>query len=219
MSADRSIDAVLFDLHGVLTPSPWARLAAIGGASGRSEAEILEVVVGPYDIDADHPWHRLERGEIKMADYAVAVMALGEAAGIPIDFGRLRGFSGSSEPDAVMVARVASLRAGGYKTALVTNNVREMAGSWRTLIDCDALFDAVVDSSEIGMRKPNPAIFQHALAMLGDIAPERAVFLDDAPGNVAGAARIGLHTILVTETGAALRRLDALLNGKETACN
>jgi putative hydrolase of the HAD superfamily len=71
----------------------------------------------------------------------------------------------------------------------------------------------IVDSCEVGMRKPNPAIYLHALDLLGGVAPERAVFLDDAPGNVAGARRAGLHAMLVdaAEPSGALAELDGLL--------
>jgi HAD superfamily hydrolase (TIGR01509 family) len=95
----------------------------------------------------------------------------------------------------------------------VTNNVKEASEQWRALVPLAELFEVIVDSSEVGMRKPNPAIYLHALDLLGGVAPERAVFLDDAPGNVAGARRAGLHGILVdaAEPAGALAELDALL--------
>ena len=96
-----------------------------------------------------------------------------------------------------VVAHVAGLRADGYRTALVTNNVREGSATWRAMIPVDDLFDVVVDSSAVGMRKPDPAIFTHTLDLLGGIAPDRAVFLDDVEGNLVGARLAGLHTILV----------------------
>jgi HAD superfamily hydrolase (TIGR01509 family) len=69
----------------------------------------------------------------------------------------------------------------------------------------------IVDSSDVGVRKPNPAIFAIALDRLGGVAPSAAVFLDDAPGNVAGAQAAGLHAILVEDVAGALVELDALL--------
>ena len=80
------------------------------------------------------------------------------------------------------------------------------------LVPVDELFDVVVDSSAVGMRKPNPAIFHHALELLGGVPPSEAVFLDDSPGNVAGARRAGLHAIHVDELDDALAELDALLS-------
>lgn len=69
----------------------------------------------------------------------------------------------------------------------------------------------IVDSSDVGVRKPDPAIFAVALERLGGVAPAAAVFLDDAPGNVDGARRAGLHAILVDDQAAALDELDRLL--------
>ena len=79
------------------------------------------------------------------------------------------------------------------------------------MLPVDELFDVVVDSTEVGMRKPNPAIYHHALDLLDDVPPGQAVFLDDSPGNVEGARRAGLHAIHVETPDQALAELDALL--------
>ena len=110
-----------------------------------------------------------------------------------------------------VVERVRSLRAEGYRVGLITNNVKEGSATWRAMLPVDELFEVVVDSCEVGMRKPNPAIFLHALHLLGGISPEQAVFLDDSPGNVVGAQRAGLHAIHVEDPAQALADLDALL--------
>jgi HAD superfamily hydrolase (TIGR01509 family) len=92
-----------------------------------------------------------------------------------------------------------------------TNNVREGSDAWRDRIPVDDLFDAVVDSSAVGMRKPDPRIYLHTLDLLGVADPARAVFLDDHPGNVAGAERAGLAGIVVADPAEALVALDLLL--------
>lgn len=204
-----AFDAVLFDFHGVLTGSPWSMLASVG--TGGDEEAILAVLLGEYDTDGDHPWHRLERGELAFTDYLGEVTALGEAAGITIDFSRATGTAARIAVNDAMVDAVRRARTVGYLTAVVTNNVREFSHGWRSLLPIDELFDAVVDSSACGIRKPNPAVFHHALGLLGDVEPDRAVFLDDAPGNVAGARAAGLHAILVVDPDTAVRDLDALL--------
>jgi putative hydrolase of the HAD superfamily len=80
------------------------------------------------------------------------------------------------------------------------------------MIPIAELFDAVIDSSEVGMRKPDPAIFALALRELGDIAPEHAVFLDDFPGNVAAARRLGMHGVLVeNDPSGALAELERIV--------
>jgi epoxide hydrolase-like predicted phosphatase len=205
------IEAVLFDLHGVLTSSPWATLASVGTGGGKTQDEVLAVMIGDYGVDDDHPWHRLERGEIGIGEYLPAVLALAADAGVELDFNQLRGFNERIEVHDEVVACVRSLRARGIRTGVVTNNVKEASAGWRALFPVDELFDVVVDSSEVGVRKPNPAIYRIALDRLDIDDATRVVFLDDAPGNVDGARLAGLHAILVDDVATALRELDDLL--------
>jgi epoxide hydrolase-like predicted phosphatase len=205
-----TIEAVLFDLHGVLTSSPWASLASVGTGAGKTQEEVLAVMLGDYAVDDDHPWHRLERGEIGIGEYLPAVLALAAEAGVELDFNQLRGFNDRIRVHDEVVDRVRRLRTEGYRTGVVTNNIREASG-WRQLLPVDELFDVVVDSCEVGVRKPNPAIFGIALERLGGLAPAAVAFLDDAPGNVAGARTAGLHAVLVDDVATALAELDALL--------
>ncbi|HEU4429011.1 MAG TPA: HAD-IA family hydrolase, partial [Myxococcota bacterium] len=102
--------------------------------------------------------------------------------------------------------------ARGYRTALVTNNIVEFRDSWRKMVPADELFDVIVDSSAVRMRKPNPAIFHHTLELLGGIAPHECLFLDDAASNVEAAERLGIRGVLVRpDLRDALAALDALL--------
>ncbi len=208
------IEAVLFDFGGVFTGSPFHAVRESDRLGGHDPEVVIEVVFGPYDRDTDHPWHRLERGEVSLADAHGLLVALARERGIEFDpFDALKGmaFDGSGGTDE-FVARTRALRTDGYRTALVTNNVREFNDGWRKVIPVDDLFDVVVDSSVIGMRKPDPRIFHHTLAALGGIAPERAVFLDDFPGNVDAAIALGMHGILVgVDRLAAITVLDELL--------
>jgi putative hydrolase of the HAD superfamily len=209
----RRFDAVLFDFGGVFTPSPFGAFEDAARELGADPNAVLEIVFGPYDLDTDHPWHRLERGELPFAEARSEIIALGAARGISLDplqvLFRMSAGGAAREP---LVARTRALRAGGYRTALVTNNAREFAASWRNLLPLDELFDAVVDSSEVGVRKPNPAIFERALAELGGVAAARSIFLDDHPGNVAAARRLGMQGILVGQDPAgALAWLERLL--------
>lgn len=200
----RAITTVLFDFAGVLVSSPWGALTAAGGGN-------LELMIGSYEEDTDHPWHRVERGELGIAEWAVEVTQLGADAGIEVDFTPLQALLGEMTVRAQMVERIRELRARGYRLGLVTNNVREGSATWRAMLPLDELFDVVVDSSEVGMRKPNPAIFHHTLELLGVDDPAEAVFLDDSPGNVEGARRAGLHAIHVEDPDEALAALDTLL--------
>jgi putative hydrolase of the HAD superfamily len=204
-----SIEAVLFDFSGVLTTSPWPAMSA----TARGD---LTLLVGPYHEDTDHPWHRLERGEITLEEWTTAVTVLADEAGTTLDFGPLSALLDTLAVHDAVVEHVRALRADGYRTALVTNNVREGSKRWRAMLPVDELFEVVVDSSAVGMRKPNPAIYLHTLSLLGDVPPDRAVFLDDVEGNLVGARRAGLHAILVPDPPEpALTELDTLL-GRST---
>ena len=198
------ITTVLWDFAGVCVSSPWAALADAGGGN-------LELLIGTYDEDTDHPWHRVERGELAILDWVTEITELGKAQGIEIDFSPLQRLLGDMEVHHEVVDRIRALRAEGYRVGLVTNNVREGSAAWRAKIPVDDLFEVVIDSSEVGMRKPNPAIYHLALEQLGVTDPATAVFIDDALGNVEGARRAGLHALHFEETEATLLALDELL--------
>jgi epoxide hydrolase-like predicted phosphatase len=206
--------AVLFDFGGVFTPSPFDGARHYGAQIGASPERVLELVFGPYHEDTDHPWHRLERGEIALLEARDAIVSLGLAEGVDADPFKLfasmaNGPRGAYAP---MVERARAVLARGYRTALVTNNVVEFRDAWRKLVPADELFQVIVDSSEVRMRKPNPAIFRHTLALLGDVPPEECLFLDDAESNVAAARRLGMRGVVVkSDLADALAALDALL--------
>ncbi len=208
-----TITAVLFDFGGVFTPSPFSVVRAAALELGVSEQVAIELCFGPYAEDGDHPWHRLERGEVRLEVAHQELLALASAAGVEIDVFQVLAKIGLEDDGRVlMVERVRSLRDAGYRTALVTNNIAEFGDGWRQLIPVDELFEVVVDSSRVGVRKPDPRIFRLALEQLDGIRPERAVFVDDFEPNVAGARQIGMHGIVVGDDRAeALGRLDALL--------
>ena len=206
-------DAVLFDFGGVFTESPFGAVEDLGREIGAPPGALQEIVFGPYHEDTDHPWHRLERGELELVHARDEIMALGLAAGFDVDpfqvFARMGGGKGARD---ALVARTRSIRAAGLRTGLITNNAREFRDGWRRLVPADELFEVIVDSSEEGVRKPDPRIFDLTLERLGGVAPERALFLDDAQSNVDAAERLGIRGFLVTaEIEPTLEALDRLL--------
>ncbi len=209
------IRAVLFDFGGVFTPSPFDGARDYSAQIGADPERVLELVFGPYHEDTDHPWHRLERGEVTLLDARNAIRELGRAERIDADPFELFASMASVPRGAhgAMLERAHAVVARGYRTALVTNNIAEFRESWRKMLPADELFHVIVDSSEVRMRKPNPAIFHHTLALLGDaIAPEECLFLDDAASNIEAAERLGIRGVLVKpDLADALAALDALL--------
>jgi putative hydrolase of the HAD superfamily len=205
------VDAVIFDFAGVLSSSPGEAMAAGMKAFDVDILTFMNIVMGPLHEDGDHPWHQLERGAITMDQYLAAIEELWRAEGFESFPTPPRGgdVMATLRPIPEMIDAARTVRAAGYRTAILTNNVREW-GSWRRAWDADNLVDVVVDSSEVGMRKPNADIFGFTLERLGSPA-ERTLFLDDFPWNIAGADAIGLRTMHVTDPVAAASELLELL--------
>jgi epoxide hydrolase-like predicted phosphatase len=172
----------------------------------------VQIMMGPLDAEGDHPWHRLERGQIDYDDYTAGIEPLWRAAGFEAFPSLPRGdaiITGMTKIPEMIDAAIA-VRAAGYRTAILTNNIKEW-GAWRQVWDADNLVDVVVDSCEVDMRKPNADIFEHTVSLLGT-QTERTLFLDDFPWNIAGADKVGLQTMQVTDpVGAAAALVDRLL--------
>jgi putative hydrolase of the HAD superfamily len=197
-----NIEAVLWDFGGVFTQSPFHHLDEYAMGLGSTGDVLVDLVLGYHLDDGDHPWHCLERGELSLADAAREVTKLAVEAGIEgfdlqAFFATMGGVDGGVHREA-MFAMVEQVRASGRRNAVLSNNIVEFSSRWRALLP-DGLFDDVVDSSEVGFRKPDPAIFALALERLGGLSPDQAVFLDDHPGNVAAATEIGITALLVGE--------------------
>jgi len=210
----RAIDAVLFDFGGVFTASPFHAFSDAGAELGAAPGQLEEIMFGPYHEDTDHSWHRLERGEISLEKAQAEITAEGARHGLHFDPLQIlfRTGGGGGGLRSAFIECVRALREDGFRTAIVTNNVAEFGVHWRAMLPVDELFELVVDSSEVGVRKPDPAIFHLTLERLGGIAPERAVFLDDLGSNVDAATALGLHGIVVgDEPSAAIAALDSLL--------
>ena len=205
--------AVIFDFGGVFTDSPFHAFSAYAATIGASDQLVTDIVFGGYAVDSDHPWHRVERGEISLEKAREDIMALGQAQGLQVDIWEV--FMAMAENGGglrqELVDYVPRIRASGLATGIITNNVIEFRDHWRGMLPVDELFDFVVDSSEVGMRKPNPAIFERALE-IGGLSPEQVIFLDDFEGNIIAAEALNIRSILVDGDGAkTVADLDAVL--------
>ena len=212
------IDAVFWDFGGVFTGSPFYHLDNYARSLGTTNDRLLEHVFGRYEADGDHPWHRLERGEGTLADALEAAAESCRQDGIEgftsEGFFKAMSSTSSDERREMAVAKVRELNEAGIRQAIITNNAKEFGDMWRSLIPVDELFEAVIDSSAVGMRKPDPAIYRLALERLEVSHPETSAFLDDFKPNVAAAQELGMHGILVEDDIApALAELDRIVAG------
>ncbi|HTK61105.1 MAG TPA: HAD family phosphatase [Pseudonocardia sp.] len=205
------IRAVLFDFAGVITMPMGPTVKELAQKSGADLAELVDFMFGDYGGTGDTPWHRLERGQIDLEDFGTWGRTEGAARGWDLDLITFLDELIACELRTDIVQRVGELRGQGYRTLLLTNNIREYSGQWRAKLPVDELFEFVIDSSEVGMRKPEPRIFQLALDKLG-VAPGEAVMLDDIAVNVEAARSLGMHAIHVgARAEEALAELDELL--------
>ena len=208
------LKAVLFDFGGVFTDSPFHAFSAYAKKIGATQEQVTEIVFGGYVVDSDHPWHQVERGEITLENARERIMTLGREQGLAVDIWEV--FMAMAENGGglrtELVDYVPRIRASGLATGIITNNVVEFRDHWRGMLPVDELFDFVIDSSEVGMRKPNPAIFELALET-GGFTSGQVLFLDDYEGNVIAARALHIRSILVDGDGAkTVADLDAVLS-------
>lgn len=199
-----TIRAVLFDFGGVILSSPFDAFARYEAEHGLPRDFIRTVNATDPDTNA---WARLERSEVDLAGFAAAFADESEALGHRID-GQdvLLLLAGDIRP--AMVEAVRRCRAA-HRTALLTNNILGMDASPRfgEVVD---LFHAVVESSRLGIRKPDPAFYEHACSLL-EIEPNEAVFLDDLGINLKPAKAMGMTTIKVGDPEVAIDELEQVL--------
>jgi len=207
------IKAVLWDFGGVILTSPFEAFRRFETARGLPQDFIRGVNSRNPHSNA---WARFERGEIDAAGFGEMFLAESTALGHALHGSEILPLiSGELRPR--MVAALRKLR-GQYKTACLTNNMPLGHGAGMAQNSAKAagiaevlgLFDAVVESSKVGVRKPEPAFYEHACKLL-DIAPQEAVFLDDLGINLKPASAMGMRTIKVGDPDAALAELSALL--------
>lgn len=209
--ASKAVSSVVFDFGGVLITPITTLIDEIAKRHGVSMVHMLDVLMGPRAFSTpDHPWHRCERGEIPMTSMQYDVEPYAERAGVKLrgdEYERL--LRGDFEMHDEMIDRISALRADGYTIGLLTNSFKEFRDIIESRIDF-ALFDVVVDSSEVGCRKPEPEIYELATQRLGGDASS-IVYIDDFLANVEGADRAGWSTIHLTDVTSALVELDRRL--------
>lgn len=206
-----AIRAVLWDFGGVLTTSPFDAFNRYEAEHGLPKDFIRSVNAADPDTNA---WARFERSEIGLDEFDSAFEAESAARGHAI-CGRdvVALLAGDVRPAMVEALKRCCAQ---LKCACITNNARVGKGPGMTLdahkssevATIMTLFHEVIESSKVGVRKPDPEIYQIACRAL-DIAPAEAVYLDDLGINLKPARAMGMTTIKVSDPDAALRELEA----------
>lgn len=203
--ATADIQAVIWDFGGVISSSPFEAFAQFERERGLP-ANFLRRVNATNHLD--NAWARFESNRIDLAAFDEAFAAESAALGHAVRGREVVALLGGTIRPA-MVEALRRLRER-LKIGLITNNV---ASSEHDGFDPGrrgeviALFHHVIESSKVGLRKPDPAIYRLMTDALG-VAPERAVFLDDLGVNLKPARAMGMRTIKVEDPDEALQALE-----------
>jgi putative hydrolase of the HAD superfamily len=205
------ITAVICDFGGVLTTPLVRTFLAFQEQSGVSLERLGSAMARlAREPDGEHPLFRLEKGEISEAEF---LGALADALGgdVMLDGFGERYFE-HLHPNEEMIALMRRLRERGLRMALLTNNVREWEPLWRAkLPDIDEIFEVVVDSAFVGMRKPEPGIYELTLERLGGVAANDCLFVDDIDANCEMATELGMTAVHYRDNEQAVREIEAAL--------
>jgi putative hydrolase of the HAD superfamily len=205
------IEAVIWDFGGVLTTSPFEAFAKFEAERGLPADIIRRVNAANHQENA---WAKFERAEVDIdafdALFATESLALGaEIRGkdiLPLLYGELR-------PE--MVEALRRVRAE-FKTGCITNNlpansIGSQGGRALYVSEVMTLFDHVIESAKIGVRKPDPRIYGMMTEALG-VDPKACIYLDDLGVNLKPAREMGMTTIKVLNATQAIAELEAVTN-------
>src|SRR5262245_28348418 len=194
--------AVIFDLGGVVLDSPLHAIAAYERELGIPAGFVNRVVV---ETGPGGAWSRLERGELSRRAFEDAFEAECRAQGHALSAGTMMERIALCGPRPRMLEAIARIRGSGRRVAALTNNWAHEGGGAETDVLRER-FDVFVESSKVGLRKPDPKIYELVCEALR-VAPREAVFLDDIGSNLKTARALGMTTIKVDDPEPALLEL------------
>jgi putative hydrolase of the HAD superfamily len=207
-----AITAVISDFGGVLTSPLLDSFVAFQESSGISPGHLGAAMAAVAAERGANPLYELETGRMTEVRFLELLSgALTTVLGREVS---LHGFGEryfahlhANEP---MIEFMRELRARGYKLAICTNNVREWESQWRAKLPVDDIFDEVIDSAFVGVRKPDAQIYELTLERLG-VDPAQALFIDDIEVNCAAARELGMPVVWFRDTEQAIAETEAAL--------
>jgi putative hydrolase of the HAD superfamily len=207
------IEAIISDFGGVLTSPLVDSFAAFQNSSGISLEDLGRALAAVAADRGVNPVFELETGRLTEVGFLSALEAqLSSALERPV---RLHGFGETYfehlHPNQPMIDYMRQLRGRGYRMAICTNNVREWEPLWRAKLPVDEIFEVIVDSAFVGVRKPEPRIFEITLDRLG-VAPDCALLVDDVELNCDAARQLGLSAVWFRDSEQAIAEIESVLD-------
>ena len=213
MTNNPIIDVVLFDFGGVITASPFEAFAAYEQELGIPTGSIRKINSTNPDGNA---WAKMERNEISLEDFCSLFEEEAAALGLVLSGNRVLGcLSWAIRPQMVRALEVLKER---VSIGCITNNMKSGHGSGMSrtpeqaekIAEIMTMFEVVIESAKVGLRKPDPRIYQMACDEL-QVAAERCVYLDDLGINCKPAAALGMRAIKVVDPDEALSDLEKIV--------
>lgn len=215
MSVRGPITTVISDFGGVLTSPLLRSFAAFQDEAGVPLEALGKAMHAIAQRDGENPLFVLERGEMTEHAFLAAVGdELELLLGRPVDMHTFaEHYFASLTVNDVLIEHLRGLRDNGLRLAMLTNNVREWEARWRAMLPVDELFELVVDSAFVGLRKPDPEIYRLTCSRLG-VEPAECLFLDDLEPNVTAARELGMAAVQFVDNAQAIAEIDALLGAR-----
>jgi putative hydrolase of the HAD superfamily len=205
--------AVVCDFGGVLTTPLIHSFLHYQEQSGVPFEEVVAAMGRLTERTGRNPLHELEKGAITEDEFLGSIE---QEMGGGVSLRELHQvYFDHLQPNAAMIDFVRSLRVDrGLRSALLTNNVREWEARWRAMLpEIDEIFEVVVDSAFVGMRKPDPRIYELTVERLGDgVTASDCVFIDDIEVNCEAARSLGMAAVQFHSTEQAIAEVEALLD-------
>jgi putative hydrolase of the HAD superfamily len=207
------IEAVISDFGGVLTSPLLDSFAAFRDSSGIPLEALGQAVAAITAREGVNPLFELETGRLTEASFLRSLSRqLTDDLDRPVELpGFAERYLSALHPNEPMIDYMRALRGRGYRMAICTNNIREWEHLWRAKLPVDEIFDVVVDSSRVGIRKPDPRIYQITLERLG-VSPAAAVFLDDLEVNCQAALELGIAAVWFQDNDQAIAEMESVLD-------
>ncbi len=216
-----AIRCVICDFGGVLTTPLVGSFMAFQDQTGIPTEALGSAMARITERDGAHPLYELEKGHITEHDF-LAQLRVELAVELDHepelhDFKEI--YFKALNPNDEMIAEMRAARESGFRMAMLTNNVREWEPLWRSMLPVDEIFELVVDSAFVGMRKPEPEIYHltlerirhHDPEELGDLEFSECLFIDDFEVNCDAARELGINAVRFVSNDQALGEIRAAL--------
>jgi putative hydrolase of the HAD superfamily len=207
------IEAVISDFGGVLTTPLLQSFVAFQDETGITAETLGKAMAAATEANGENPLFEMERGEISEDAFLVKLTdSLEPLLGHRPSMHRFKEiYFEALHPNDEMIDLMRELKGGGYRMAMLTNNVREWEPYWRSMLPVDEIFETVVDSGFVGARKPESRIYDLTLERIG-MPAQACLFVDDIEINCEGARKVGMRAVHFRDNEQAIAEIRAALD-------